>query len=827
MSDTRIMPAPVHPARMKLEPYSADIRLSRLTLGIDNIHYDVFLSPLFVEFTRKYLLDLIRQTVNVTLLYGKNLKKTTPPEHATFRKLLTEVLEASTTQAKSLGSIEPDVLHRLALLKFINMELGNQFSSTLVECKDWIRSRGELFEHSEQAHVMRSKISDIQADRKNIFRKVGETIGHVWREVEEGTLWKSRRAIFGDDFRETYELLQNRFLFVEGGNDEYLFLEHYVLLGNFMNDPDRFAVFEAVLLDFVRDIVSDEDNSEDLSKARKGHERLLEQARLLRSELARIEREHDEVAARIGEADDRFTQIFRLRGSGSPEGQGDLDELRQKAVAQEKKLAELAPEIDAARQRMEFLADEHRNRLGDYLNQPANARRLFDASASFGENDASPETRQGLLEEWVHRLEERDLVYHMLAGYEIRKIHGEYCPPIHLQQLKKALVNRDEAKRVEQILEQFPARKISVKKLDDVSRAIRRRTHEETLPVGLQFAEDLMRLRRDRRNYHQVVGWMDRINLVRSEHSRQLSQANKSLYEFLHPEEGRPEQDLVINHVVIKADVRGSTELTKDLLDRGMNPASHFSMHLHEPVKRMLESYGAAKVFIEGDAIILAIYEHESTRSTRRAVARACVLAREILAVTNHYNVRAKTTGLPPLELGIGVAFQDSAPALWMDGDSKIMISRALNLSDRLSGCSNMAKRMFQANESPFNLFQLQALMDEAAGDEGEIPLIRYNLNGIELNEEGFEKLGSEIALAPMAGNFPMPWGKERVQLYFGEVPLGGSLEPIIVRKGFIRQLLPGAKIGQAGNKAYYEVCTDPRLFEVARKKFPPISSKN
>ena len=122
-----------------------------------------------------------------------------------------------------------------------------------------------------------------------------------------------------------------------------------------------------------------------------------------------------------------------------------------------------------------------------------------------------------------------------------------------------------------------------------------------------------MRLRRDRRNYQLVVGWMDRINLVRSEHSRQLSRANKSLYEFLHPEEGRPAQDLVINHVVIKADVRGSTELTKDLLDRGMNPASHFSMNLHEPVKRMLERYGAAKVFIEGDAIILAIYEHEST----------------------------------------------------------------------------------------------------------------------------------------------------------------------------------------------------------------------
>jgi class 3 adenylate cyclase len=328
-----------------------------------------------------------------------------------------------------------------------------------------------------------------------------------------------------------------------------------------------------------------------------------------------------------------------------------------------------------------------------------------------------------------------------------------------------------------------------------------------------------MRLRHDRRDYQQVAAWMERINLVRSERSRELSRANKSLYEFLHSGEGRPAEDPVINHVVIKADVRGSTSITKDLLARGLNPASHFSMNLHEPVKRMLERYGAAKVFIEGDAIILAIYENESTRTTQRAVARACVLAREILAVTQAYNGRVKTTGLPALELGVGVAFQDSAQSLWMDADSRIMISRALNLSDRLSSCSKMARRLFEANPSPFNVYLLQTLMEDANEEEGEELLVRYNLNGILLNEDGFQKLSTEISLAPMVGNFPMPWGKERVQLYFGEVPLGESLEPVVIRKGFVRQLLPGGKIGAQGARAYYEVCTDAKLLELARRK--------
>jgi hypothetical protein len=827
MPETPIAPSLAHPARMKLEPYSAEIRLSKLTLGLDNVHYDVFLSPRCLEFTRKYLLDLVRQTANINLFYGKDRKHSGTPEHAAFRKLLSEVLQESLTRAKYQQSIETDVLHQLALLKYITAEIGSQFSTMLVECKDWIRSRGELFEHSEQAHVMRARIAEIQADKKNVYRQVGDTLQRIWSELEEGTLSKSRRALFGDDFRDIYELLQNRFLFVENGNDDHLFLEHYVLLGNFVNDPDRFEVFDVLLLDFVRDFILAGDNAEELSKARKTYERLLEQARLLRSELERIEEEQSEMSGRSGDGDDLFPWLFKRKGGAAAEAQGELANLRRKYQSVETSLEELGPQIDAAKQRTDFLTEEYRNRLGDLLCQPENARRMFDAGSAEGEDEAPGEARAQLLEEWVHRLEERDLLFHVLAGYELRKIYSDYCPPIHLQQLKKALVNREEQKRVERVLEQFPARKISMKRLDDASRAVRRRTHEETLGVARQFAEDLMRLRRDRRNYQHVASWMERINLVRSEHTRELSRANKSLYEFLHPDEGRPADDPVIAHAVIKADVRGSTGITKDLLGRGMNPASHFSINLHEPVKRMLERYGAAKVFIEGDAIILAIYETESTRATQRAVARACVLAREILAVTQTYNVRAKNTALPALELGVGVAFQDSAPSLWMDGDSRIMISRALNLSDRLSSCSKIAKRLFLQNPSPFNVFLLQTLMEDAAEDEGDELLVRYNLNGIELNEEGFQKLGTEISLAPLTGNFPMPWGKDRVQMFFGEVPLGESLEPIVVRKGLVRQLLPGAKIGTQGNRSYYEVCTDPKLLELARKKFAGITPKS
>jgi hypothetical protein len=78
-----------------------------------------------------------------------------------------------------------------------------------------------------------------------------------------------------------------------------------------------------------------------------------------------------------------------------------------------------------------------------------------------------------------------------------------------------------------------------------------------------------------------------------------------------------------------------------------------------------------------------------------------------------------------------------------------------------------------------------------------------------------------------MVGNFPLPWGKERVQLYFGQVPLGESIEPVVIRKGYVRQLLPGGKIGAQGNRAYYEVCTHPKLLDLASKRFAEPSPRS
>src|SRR5258705_11712112 len=85
---------------------------------------------------------------------------------------------------------------------------------------------------------------------------------------------------------------------------------------------------------------------------------------------------------------------------------------------------------------------------------------------------------------------------HILASYEIRPIAGDYCPPVHLQQLRKALVSKEEAKRVEEILKQVPAKRLTMKPLEELTKRIRRYSRVETLAAVLRFAIDFLRLRR-------------------------------------------------------------------------------------------------------------------------------------------------------------------------------------------------------------------------------------------------------------------------------------------------------------------------------------------
>jgi hypothetical protein len=798
------------PSGIGLKSYNVSIPMGTLAIGVDNIHHDVFLSPKFVQAARDYLLDLIRQHTSSAQFPGMEPRATRGADSVAFRRLLSDLLQSALTQAKYHKNIEIDLLFRLSLLKFLTSEIGNQFANIILEGKEWVRKRGEHFERTQQAHVIKARLSELQTSRRAVVRRVGQQVAQILADVEENTTAKTRRALFGEDFSPYYELCKNRLLFLDGGKDDIFFLEHYVLLGNYAKDPDRFEAMDALFQEFLREAgitVSDDPAHKEAVEA---HTALLESVQAIRKEIGNLEEQREALRKRLNRGESFFNKFL---SSGDPADlKASLHDIESRLKHQELKLEEMGPQVEEARQKLDFFRKGKASRLGEFLDDPENAQRLFDPKA--GTEESAP-LRAQLLTRLLERLEQHEILFPVLASYEVRPIAAEYCPPLHLQQLRRALVSKDELRQVERVIKQVPAKKLSLRTIEELSRKIQRYSRDEMKEFVLRFAGDFFHLHRDLRDADHLTAAMERINLVTTEKARELSRMNNRLYECVLQDEARPAQDAVVSHVIIKADVRGSTRMTQDLLSRGLNPASHFSLNLHEPVKKLLDRYDAKKVFIEGDAIILAIFETESSVAYARPVAKACILSRQILTVCNSYNERASSSDLPALELGLGVAFQGDAPTYWVDGDSRIMISRALNLSDRLSGCAKLAKRMLAKQKTHFSVFHFLNTMEGASAEELDEFLVRYNMNGIELNEEGFKKLSEEISLDTIETKLEMPWGKQNVTLFYGEVPLGESVELLVLRKAFARQLLPDGKVGRATEHCYYEVCTSPELYDL------------
>src|SRR5881396_977192 len=170
--------------------------LSTLAIGVDNIHHDVYLSPKFVQASRDYLFELIRQHTAGSFVSGVELRNAKTIDGAGFRKLLSDLLQSSLTQAKYQKNIEIDLLFRLSLLKFLTTEIGNQFANIILEGKEWVRQRGEHFERSQQAHVIKARLSELQASRRAVVRRVGQQIAQILAEIEDNTIAKTRRALF-------------------------------------------------------------------------------------------------------------------------------------------------------------------------------------------------------------------------------------------------------------------------------------------------------------------------------------------------------------------------------------------------------------------------------------------------------------------------------------------------------------------------------------------------------------------------------------------------------------------------------------------------------
>ena len=808
------------PAEWPQEPfafqfYDPSIRTDQLVPGIDNIRFDVSLSAKFLQYSRVIICQLIVKNSEVAPLLSNPPAHPKAAERNEFKQQLQNLLINLLNRANKGKNGQWELLGQAAIVKALAIEMQGQYALMVVQAREKLR----LFDSPNHAHHARGYqlhdlFSNFQKNKKAILRQVGQELLEMIEEVRSGQVRKTRQSFFGDDNGEPYAAFSNPLLFTEEGKDDNLYMEQYVMLGNFQRDPDRFEMVEQQVRDFVGWADGMSEEARQLRAQREIYEEHLGELEALRST-------PEEVPA--GRRFFGRSNRPAAPATYSPEAQRQIEE-RKARLDQEREQLERTTTTYLARLDRIMAAPENASMLVGYFQTD----RVYAESKKNGGHEIElaglrqkMELQRRAADQLYERFTRSGLLPFILAAYETARIHRHFCPPINPQQLKGALVDAVERKKVAHLIQEYRLPAAAIDTMEEAARRVREAGPREERAALVRFLHDFFRCLHDLKNLRLVQDLIEQIYIPTDAKQRELSEINNTLYQFMLPEEEKPSEEKVASHVILKADIRDSTSITAQLYARGLNPASYFSLNFYDPVKKLLPRYTATKVFLEGDAMILGIVEHEGDSQGANSVSRACSLAREMIEGLRSVNDRAAQNQLPLLEFGIGICFQPSSPMYLMDGERPIMISKALNESDRLSSCSKLAKQMLTQKSRFFNVFVMQILPDADSKEGAEEFLMHYNVQGVEINELAFAKLCQELSMKRVEIKIPVLSEPEMVEFFCGSSPLGSSsFQKLVIRRGRVPQLNPkDLRIVEYTNRYYYEVCTAKPVYEYIGKR--------
>jgi len=749
-----------------LETYSVTFPLDKLSIGVDNIHYDVYLSPGFHKATRKVVLRLLSNYADAK--YFLNLDKTSnlAKERDEFKRLCRDVLKSGVNKGKLESEIQIDLLAQIAVVKMLIKEIRDQYEKLINQIKNIIRKH-EISRHLDvsQAMKIKEKLSDIQQNKKSIFQNVDSELFRYLIDVGREGLNEMREAVFGSNSVLPNNVFLNPILHKENPFDDSLMIDEYVLMGNRSEDFDQYDT----LLFQIRSL---------LGKIIMGNPSI---------------RKRSEQTVTI------------------PDQEGEKSE-NNKEVNNQK--------ID--------IWIKHVDNIDILFNNFQTNDRYKTLKKQKGDKKdrlslkKQAKTQERFLNFIYKKTNRKGLIKRMAASFEMQPFYHEYCPPLIPQQVLQFLVQPKQRKDIVRQLKKlkgFYDKSFSLIPLQNIIKRLKKIKIKEKKKYLIRFLNAFARYHRDLQNFNMLKEAMGRISLVTEEKIINLSRKNRLLYEFLLPHEQIHKEKPIINHVSIKADVRGSTDLTHLMKERGLNPASYFSLNFFDPINEILSEYAAEKVFIEGDAIILSIYEHEDTPEGWYCIARACGLAIKILLIVHQYNMSNRKHELPILELGIGITYNNTQPTFLFDMDTRIMISPAINLADRLSGCEKQLRKLISTKKLPFNLYVFQTVSEEEIAATKDDLFFRYNVNGIALDGNSFKKLSKEIDLKVLKLRLH-DLQKEKTKVYTGKFPtVTGKFQRLVIREANICQVAPDdLSIIRPTTRKYYEVCTNPELYKYMNK---------
>ncbi len=756
---------------LPLKAYSVKFSLDRLTPGVDNIRHDVLLSPDFCKSVSKLVYQLFLKHTKAKKILNIDSTSSLVTERDEFKHLCRDVLHAAINQAKSASEIQIDLLAQITIVKKLAQEIQSQYRKLIENFNDHARRHEIASSEGLNSYIkIKEKLSETQQNKKSIILNVAQELFHYLIDVQHENITEMRESILGPETIFPDDVFSNPIIHVENPFEDLFMMDEYVLIGQRFEDPDS---YENVLF-LIRS--------------------------LLRKILLKIFLTDSSIAGgSINQA--KITQkVYGISGKNYQDIRYDAIDIWLNHVDN----INLLFNSFKSKERYQSLKKQKKSQK-----DVENLKKLA-------------KNQEKLLNFFYKKFNKIGLVKRITAFYEMKSVYLEYCPPLVPHQVLRFLIYPKQRKNITGQLSRlkgFYGKSFSLVPLKKKIADLRKITTQEKKKYLIRFINDFARYHRDFQNFLLLKDAMDSIHLVTEQKIIDLSRENNILYEFLLPDEQPPEEKPIIHHVVIKADLRDSTHITLKMKEKGLNPASFFNLNFFVPITSILFDYSAEKVFLEGDAIILAISEHEDTPEKWYCVARACGMASKILQIVQKYNSQSQKHKLPVLELGIGISYNNSPPTFLFDESNRIMISPAINAADRMSKCTKPLSKEISNLKNPFNLYVFQKASENSAATPADDMLLRHNVNGIELNAEGFEKLSREIDLKSLECHIP-ELQAEKISVHTGKFPtVTGKYHRLIIREDRIPVISPhDFSIIRKTDKKYYEVCTHPLLYEYIEK---------
>ena len=729
------------------------VDFSCLAKGIDNYHVDVMLSENFVQRSQQLIEQVVGNVVVGAKVTSSNLTNS-------FRKSYVDML--STTLHRSKTDLQPAQISILqfAVIKFLLLEIRKQLISVGQRVEETVAR--QQYSGSRDLLTSQARLFWLRQHHDEFLYKINRFIFRSLQRDEVNQLRSLRKEQLQGVFNEAVSVMFNPQLSAASPMSPRLLMECYTLwpVAN-------------------------------LSKASEAFETAC--------------REHfPQLAVESLRRFDRFDPI-------ESEVFDDLGGL----FAVQSLLGPAANQRNSLRETF------------SWLEQPGNIRLLFDGRLH---QKTAKEIRAnlGVIAGWrfnrdVKKLLKIALVLRqafasdaefrvMLASYQLRDSWSELDNElIEIEQACKYIAGVDVKKIALRVSGRDKGAVQLLKRLDLLARENARQFKEGAHEVVLRALTDYCRYRLHLRYYQLAHRIFNRLHVITDAGQARLSKAGDHLYELLGNAEAlkvNAVEATIVHHTILKADVRGSTTVTRELVRQELNPAAYFSTRFFEPINHLLSIYGAVKVFIEGDAVILAIYEYNTTPEQWYSVARACGIARDILEIVGSKNARSKQTGLPMLEIGVGIDYSEDKPMFLFDDTRPIMISSAIGAADRMSSCSWKLRESF--DRGLFNVEVLEISAQDRKSDEKGQLNIRYNVNGVLLSNKSFAKLQSEITLQRLR----VKLGEGVHTMFVGKFPdITGKIRDLVIREGEVRLWENDAPLPESSSgEVFYEVLPHSKI---------------